>query len=150
MPIDGEVLTSFRQEYYDEEESVTRRHTGIDILGEPGQYVQASGNAVVSYIGFSPIGGRTLVLRHNEKIRTTYLNLENIYVVKGQSVSQGEVIAAIGANDDPSSEHIHLHFAVIFEDTYLDPIDLIEIDYSSISRFIELEYIKDDFSIIMD
>lgn len=147
LPLDGSIVTSFRETYFDYMKNVYRKHTGIDIEGHAGQKVKASGNGVVSYTGFSPTGGRTIVIRHNEKIRTTYLNLSGIYVSKGDSVRQGEVIASIGASDDSSGAGSHLHFGVIYIDSYLDPEQLLKIDYRSISRFLQLKYTPHDFSI---
>ena len=89
-------------------------------------------------------------IKHNEKIKTTYLNLEQILVSKGAQVSQGDRIATIGAEDDPSSETTHLHFGVIYDDKYLDPEDLLKIDYKSISKFLYLKYIEPDFSVILN
>ncbi len=146
-PLDGEFIVSFRQEYFDEGELVTRKHTGIDIAGRPGDKVRASGNGSVAYTGFSNIGGRTIVIKHNDKIRSTYLNILDCCVARGERVSQGDVIATIGASDDPSSKEPHLHFGVIYMDSYLDPQELLDIDYSSLSRFISLEYINPDISL---
>jgi len=147
MPLEGKILVSFRQEYLDEQEQVVRKHTGIDIEGSPGDYILASANGTVSYCGFSPIGGRTVVIVHNEKIRTTYLNLSHVYVQTGVFVKQGQAIASIGAFDDPSNTTCHLHFGIIYEGQYLDPEDVLKIDYSSISKYIKLKYIKPDLYI---
>jgi len=150
IPINGEVITGFRQSYWDESKQRFLKHTGIDIKGKFGQKVAAAGNGIVSYIGFSPIGGRTLVIKHNQKIRTTYLNLMQIYVPNGTYVKQGEIIASIGADDDPSSSHCHLHFGVIYDNKYLDPEDLLKIDYRSISKFLHLKYLPSDFKLDYD
>ncbi len=144
-PLNGEFIVRFRQPYWDEEKEVERRHTGIDISGNTGDRVMASGTGIVSYIGFSPIGGRTLVIRHNEKIRTTYLNLSAIFVSPGSRVRQGDIIASIGADDDPSSTVPHLHFGIIYNGKYLNPDDVLNIDYSSISKFISLKYLESDY-----
>jgi len=145
VPLNGEFTVKFRQPYWDEEKEVERRHTGIDIAGNKGDHVRASGSGVVSYIGISPIGGRTLVIRHNEKIRTTYLNLSAIFISVGAYVKQGDIVAAIGAEDDPSSAETHLHFGIIYNGKYLNPEDVLNIDYSSISKFISLKYLESDF-----
>ncbi len=147
IPLNGKISVHFRQSYFDIKENVTRKHTGVDIEGYIGSNVIASGNGIVSYIGFSPIGGRTIVIKHNEKLRTTYLNLLQILAAPGQSVNQGDIIATIGANDDPSSEIPHLHFGIIYDNYYLDPEDIFKINYRSISKYISLKNIKPDFSI---
>lgn len=146
FPLDGRVNLSFREDYFDLEKNTARKHTGIDIAGEFNQDVAASGNGIVVYVGFSPIGGRTIVIKHNEKIRTTYLNLLSIFVSPGDYVHQGDVIAAIGAADDPSSfKGSHLHFGIIYNDFYLDPLDVLKISYKSISGYISLKYLENDF-----
>jgi len=145
-PIEGEVITGFREECPGPK-GIARRHTGIDIQGDPGTKVAAAANGTVSYTGISPTGGLTVVIKHNQRIRTTYLNLAGIYVSRGDKVGQGDHIGILGANDDISSDICHLHFAVIYENSYLDPVQLLEIDYSSISRFLKLLYFKRDFGI---
>jgi len=147
IPLEGEIITGFRQSYWDLDKQKYLKHTGIDIKGKYGQKVAAAGNGVVSYCGFSPIGGRTVVIKHNQKIRTTYLNLMQIYVSPGTRVKQGEIIASIGADDDPSNSQCHLHFGVIYDKKYLDPEDLLKIDYSSISKFLYLKYLPSDFKL---
>lgn len=148
FPLKGHISVCFREQYFDEKEKTTRKHTGIDIAGEFNQDVLASGNGIVSYIGISPIGGRTIVIRHNEKIRTTYLNLLKICVYPGEYVHQGDVIGTIGSEDDPSSlNDCHLHFGIIYDGFYLDPEDVLNISYKSISKYIRLEYLEDDFKL---
>jgi len=149
-PLDGGFVVKFRQEYFDDNELVTRKHTGVDIAGRPGDKVRASGNGIITYTGFSNIGGRTVVVRHNDKIRSTYLNIFDCFVTEGERVSQGDIIASIGADDDPSFKEPHLHFGIIYMDNYLDPEDILKIDYTSISRFISLEYINPDASLQMN
>ncbi len=143
----GDVALGFREEYFNDEKQADYKHTGIDIIGNPGDSISASGNGIVAYTGFSPIGGRTIVIRHNQDIRTTYLNLQNIYVSQGDMVKQGDNIATIGAYDDPSYTDSHLHFAIIYLNKYLDPLQVLNMDYNSISRFLRLVYVPGDLKI---
>lgn len=147
FPLYGDVALGFREEYFDSDKQAEYKHTGIDIIGSPGDRVSASGNGIVSYTGFSPIGGRTIVIRHNQNIRTTYLNLQNIYVSRGDMVKQGDIIASIGALDDPSCADHHLHFGIIYLNKYLDPLQVLCMDYTSISRFLRLVYVPGDLKI---
>ncbi len=147
-PIEGEVVTGFREAYWDQDRQRYRKHTGIDIKAKPGTRVKASANGLVSYIGISPTGGLTLVLQHNRSIKTTYLNLQYVTVSRGDVVLQGQHIAAIGATDDPSHPGVHLHFGTVYNGAYLNPEHLLAIDYSSISRFIYLQHFQNDYSLI--
>jgi murein DD-endopeptidase MepM/ murein hydrolase activator NlpD len=144
-PSSSKIILGFRQQYFDAEKQIYRKHTGIDIQTDYGEKIFASGNGTVSYIGLSPIGGRTVVIRHNEKLRTTYLNLMEIFVTIGQTIQQGDIIAVTGTIDDPSSQGACLHFGVIFDNYYLDPEDLLKIDYRDISCYLLLRNIKPDF-----
>ena len=146
-PLYGDIALGFREEYFNDDRQADYRHTGIDIIGAPGDRVSAAGNGTIVYTGFSPIGGRTIVIRHNQNIRTTYLNLQNIYVSQGDRVKQGDIIASIGASDDPSCTDSHLHFAVIYMNKYLDPLQVLSMDYTSISRFLRLVYLPGDLKI---
>ncbi|MEE8325000.1 MAG: M23 family metallopeptidase [Candidatus Humimicrobiaceae bacterium] len=146
-PLYGDVALGFREEYFNDEKQADYKHTGIDIIGDPGDSISASGNGIIAYTGFSPIGGRTIVIRHNQDIRTTYLNLQNIYVSQGDMVKQGDNIATIGAYDDPSFIDSHLHFAIIYLNKYLDPLQVLNMDYNSISRFLRLVYVPGDLKI---
>ena len=56
-PVEGEVLTGFREQYWDQDGQKFRKHTGIDIKAGPGTRVKASASGRVSYIGISPTGG---------------------------------------------------------------------------------------------
>ena len=47
----GNVIVGFRDSYLDKMEQVERKHTGIDIEGQSGENVLASGNGLVAYIG---------------------------------------------------------------------------------------------------
>ncbi len=147
FPLYGDVALGFREEYFNGDRQAVYRHTGIDIIGGPGDRISASGNGIVVYTGFSPIGGRTIVIRHNRNIRTTYLNLQNVYVSQGDRVKQGDIIASIGAFDDPSCTDSHLHFAIIYMNKYLDPLQVLNMDYTSISRFLRLIYVPGDLKI---
>lgn len=147
FPLNGNIALGFREEYFNVDKQSGYKHTGIDIIGAPGNRVSSSGNGIVTYTGFSPIGGRTIVIRHNLNIRTTYLNLQNIYVSQGDMVKQGDNIASIGAFDDPSCMESHLHFAIIYLNKYLDPLQVLNMDYNSISRFLRLAYVPGDLKI---
>ncbi|MFO7929475.1 MAG: M23 family metallopeptidase [Candidatus Humimicrobiaceae bacterium] len=145
FPLHGKIITGFREKYWNQENQEYLHHTGIDIKGDRGTEIIASGNGYVSYVGFSPIGGKTVVIKHNKKIRSTYLNLSTILVSCGDYVRQGEKIATIGASSDPSSEEPHLHFGVIYNGKYINPEDILKIDYNSLSKYIYLNYMPKDF-----
>jgi len=143
-PLKGEILVHFNEQYVDEETSETHRHCGIDISGEKGDRVVASAPGKVFYVGYTPTGGKTISIVHLLDVKTTYLNLQDYHVSVGQEVKRGQLIGTIGAEDDPSSEEIHLHFGVIVNGFYVDSEKILEMDFNDLTKFISLTYTELD------
>ena len=96
-----------------------RGHRGIDIQAGAGRPVAASADGTVSFCGFTPAegGGMTVTIDHAGGLRTTYLHLDQVSVVPGQSVSQGQSLG--------QSSGTPLHFGVKSIDPreqYFDPL----------------------------
>lgn len=90
-------------------------HNGIDIAGAEGNAVFATDSGVVVYAGWSNFGyGNLLVIDHGNGWQSAYAHLSTWNVSCGQSVTQGEVVAAIGTTGNSSGPHLHfeLHSAV--------------------------------------
>ncbi|MGB3346535.1 MAG: M23 family metallopeptidase [Candidatus Humimicrobiia bacterium] len=143
-PLKGEILIHFNEEYTDKDTGEAHRHCGIDISGEKGDKVVASAPAKVFYVGYTPTGGKTISIVHLLDVKTTYLNLQDYHVSVGQEVKRGQIIGTIGAEDDPSSEEIHLHFGVIVNDHYVDPEKILNMDFNDLTKFISLTYTELD------
>jgi murein DD-endopeptidase MepM/ murein hydrolase activator NlpD len=79
-----------------------------------GTVIFAGGNACCSY-------GLYVVVMSPEGIETLYAHLSEIYVVQGQSVSQGEVVGVVG--DTGYSTGVHLHFEVIDNGVRQNPLN---------------------------
>jgi murein DD-endopeptidase MepM/ murein hydrolase activator NlpD len=65
--------------------------------------------------------GNGVLLEHGPGLFTQYCHLKqgSVKVKQGQKVKAGEVIAQIGQSG--AAEFPHVHFAVIWEDAYMDP-----------------------------
>jgi len=143
-PLKGKILVHFNEQYVDEDTGETHRHCGIDIAGNEGDRVIASAPGKVFYVGWTPTGGKTISIVHLLDVKTTYLNLRDYHVSVGQEVKRGQIIGTIGAEDDPSSEEIHLHFGVIVNDHYVDPEKILNMDFNDLTKFISLTYTELD------
>ena len=89
MPTQGKLIAGFS-------ESANRK--GIDISGKLGQPVVASAPGKVVYSGSGLRGyGKLVIIKHNK----TYLSLctTTALVKEGQSVTRGQMIAAMGNTD---------------------------------------------------
>lgn len=99
----------------------TSAHSGIDMAGRAGTTVFAADAGTVIFAGWSSYGyGNTVVIMHNDKM-TLYGHLSAISVSCGQSVSQGQPIAATGSTGRSSGPH--LHFEVRPSSTNYTPVN---------------------------
>lgn len=124
-PLRGPVAVRFRAGYWDEGDSKTRTHCGIDICAVEGSTVYAAADGVVAFAGSTPAGGLTISIKHTGGIRTTYLPLQKIMVNKGQKVKKGEQIAILAVSGDKSLGETHLHMGAILAGEYIDPESLL-------------------------
>jgi murein DD-endopeptidase MepM/ murein hydrolase activator NlpD len=96
-----------------------KAHQGWDISATPGTPVFAVANGVIEFVtGDGGDYGRQICLSFNFKGRTLYAfyaHLQEITVVKGQFVAEGEDIGLVGrtgnAKNLPMSQS-HLHFEI--------------------------------------
>ena len=99
---------------------ITKMHTGIDISAHSGTPIKAAAGGEVVFAGWWGGYGNVVIIDHGGGISTLYAHCSAIYVRKGQSVSQGEVIAAVGSTG--LSTGPHLHFEVRKNGKPVDPL----------------------------
>jgi murein DD-endopeptidase MepM/ murein hydrolase activator NlpD len=85
-----------------------RAHLGIDYGAPTGSQVVAAANGVVVSAGWSGGGGKTIRLRHANGYETYYLHLSAFArgIRAGAHVSQGQVIARVGATGVATGPHL--------------------------------------------
>jgi murein DD-endopeptidase MepM/ murein hydrolase activator NlpD len=99
----------------------THRHQGIDIAGRPGQPVRAAARGRVVYRGSTLRGyGKTLIIAHDDEVRSLYAHNSVLLVREGQRVQRGQVIARVGRTGNASTEHCH--FEIRRNDVPIDPL----------------------------
>lgn len=108
--------------------SGTRRmHTGTDFGVPCGDPVYASADGVVVSSGVAGGYGNRVVLSHGKSngasIATTYNHNTRNVVRAGQTVKEGDTVAMAGTTG--SSTGCHLHFEVMVDGSYVDPMDWI-------------------------
>jgi murein DD-endopeptidase MepM/ murein hydrolase activator NlpD len=100
-------------------------HKGIDIANKAAPNVLAADSGKVILAGW-PDGygyGNRVIIDHGNGYRTLYAHLSRIYVIPGQSVNRGDAIGQMGSTG--RSTGIHLHFEVILNGTYLNPLSVL-------------------------
>lgn len=100
-------------------------HSGMDIAVPTGTPVKAPADGVITFAdpGLYLTGG-TVVLDHGHGISSNFLHLSRIDVKVGDSVKQGDVIAAVGATGRVTGPH--LHWGMNWFDTRIDPLLVLE------------------------
>ncbi len=85
-----------------------RVHQGIDIAGPVGTPILAAAAGVVEFAGWNDGGyGYMIDLRHGDGTVTRYAHNSALYVRSGQSVNQGQPIAAMGSTGFSTGPHLH-------------------------------------------
>ncbi len=89
-----------------------RMHKGTDMAAPTGTPVYATADGVVVHAGWSQGYGRLIRIRHEFGIETYYAHLSAIGVAKGQRVSRGERIGAMGNSGRSTGSHLHYEIRV--------------------------------------
>ncbi|MDI9331299.1 MAG: M23 family metallopeptidase [Alphaproteobacteria bacterium] len=99
-----------------------KAHTGVDYAAPTGTPVRSVGEGVVEMAGWSGGYGNTVVVRHRNGHSTLYAHLSKINVRKGQNISQGQELGAVGATGTATGPHLHFEFRV--NGVHRDPLTL--------------------------
>lgn len=100
-------------------------HKGIDIAVGAGTPIYAADGGVVTEAAYNNIRGYYIVVDHGNGMSTLYQHCSAVYGAVGDTVSQGDVIAAVGSSG--ISTGAHLHFEVWVNGTPVNPEDYIVI-----------------------
>ncbi|GAA4893551.1 peptidoglycan DD-metalloendopeptidase family protein [Ferrimonas pelagia] len=87
-------------------------HNGTDYAAATGTPILAAGDGVVGRVEDHPIAGKYVVLEHGGQYRTRYLHMSRIDVRRGQSVTRGQQIGAVGATGRVTGAHLHYEFHI--------------------------------------
>jgi len=101
-----------------------RQHNGVDYAAPTGTPVRSVGDGVVSFAGVQNGFGNVVMIKHRNQHETVYAHLSRIGVRKGQNVSQGDTIGAVGSTGWATGPHLHFEFRV--NGVYTDPQRIIQ------------------------
>lgn len=83
-------------------------HKGIDIANSVGTPIRAAAAGTVTYAKYNSGGyGNLVIISHGNGIQTYYGHNSKLYVSEGQTVTQGQVIAAMGSTGISTGSHCH-------------------------------------------
>lgn len=101
-------------------------HKGIDIANRAAPNILAADAGTVVIAGWvDGYGyGNRVMIDHGNGYRTLYAHLSAIYVTPGQTVGRGSAIGRMGSTG--RSTGTHLHFEVIRNGVYLNPLSVLQ------------------------
>jgi murein DD-endopeptidase MepM/ murein hydrolase activator NlpD len=99
-------------------------HYGIDIAAKKGTPIKSSGRGIVTLAEEDLYyTGGTIIMDHGHGISTIYSHLEDVLVVVGDQINQGDIIGTVGSTGRSTGPH--LDFRVNWFQTRLDPMSVI-------------------------
>ncbi len=132
MPVRGAVTKDYSGDelVFSETMQDWRTHNGIDIFADEGTEVLAAADGVVEAVNDSGMFGKTVIILHNNEMRTIYSNLaETTDVAVGDEVKGGTKIGVVGSTAAAeSAEKPHLHFEVSLNEKTVNPHDYLPED----------------------
>ena len=87
-------------------------HTGLDISAPKGTAIKAAASGTVTFAGYKGSYGNMIVISHGNGVQTYYAHCSKLYGKVGQTVSQGQSIAAVGSTGNSTGPHLHLEVRV--------------------------------------
>jgi len=105
-------------------------HKGMDFRAATGTRVHAGNSGVVVLARPLYYEGNCVIVDHGLGLWTISMHLSRIDVKEGQHVATGELLGLSGATGRVTGPH--LHWAVRWQDAYLDPAKLLRLDLSAV------------------
>ena len=106
LPIQGIITsqTGFRTDPFD---GKLKHHNGLDIAAPSGTPVKPVAPGTVIYSGWKSGYGNTVILEHNDGMKTVYAHHSSNSVSTGESVDTSRVIAYSGSTGRSTGPHLH-------------------------------------------
>lgn len=123
LPVNGEITSEFGTRIH----PITKKeetHTGVDIAVAEGTEVKAAYDGIVEEIKDDEILGIVIVINHENGFKTSYGHLSEIKVSKGDRITGNSIIGLSGSTGISTGPH--LHFAVMFNDEFIDPTSIVK------------------------
>ena len=102
-PVSGNITSRFGAN-----ESIRdHTHKGLDIAAPNGTPIKAAADGTITYAGWMSGYGNLVIISHGNGIQTYYGHCSKLYVSKGEIISAGDKIAAVGSTGNSTGNHLH-------------------------------------------
>jgi len=106
-------------------DKISSPHLGLDFRVPAGTPVAAMNRGTVLLARFLYYEGNFVVIDHGQGLLTLYLHLSEFKVKEGEHVNRGQEIGLSGGTGRATGPHLHV--AVRWQGTYLDPNQLLHL-----------------------
>ncbi|MFH1745174.1 MAG: peptidoglycan DD-metalloendopeptidase family protein [bacterium] len=100
------------------------KHYAIDIGNKTGTPIYAADSGTIEIAGWGTGYGNQIVINHGGGKKTRYGHLSKFYVKRGERVTKGQAIGAMGSTGWSTGPH--LHFEVIINGKKYNPLNYIK------------------------
>ena len=108
LPVTGRITSR-----YGEKSSLRRStHTGLDIACTTGTDIKVVSNGTVTFSGKKGSYGNLIIVDHGNGVETWYGHCSKLYSKVGDTVTAGDIIAAVGSTGNSTGPHLHFEIRI--------------------------------------
>ncbi|MDQ0214122.1 stage II sporulation protein Q [Oikeobacillus pervagus] len=159
MPMKNPDAAVIKKEFYDHKASKEKQeaalvvynntyqpNTGIDLASKDGKSfeVTAALSGKVTNVQEDSFLGNVIEIEHRDGVVTVYQSVKDLKVEKGDTVTQGQVIAKAGQSLFNEEAGIHVHFEIRKDDKPINPQSYFNKPVSSLSELPKEEKEKEE------
>jgi peptidoglycan LD-endopeptidase LytH len=113
FPVEGRNTRAIESFFGDSRDGGRRDHHGVDIFAPRGTPVLSASSGVVRRVAETPVGGRIVWVRDEERgLSLYYAHLDRQHVTGGERVQPGDTLGFVGNTGNARTTPPHLHFGI--------------------------------------
>ncbi len=113
MPLDSNVSKIISSRFGEVSTVRKSAHKGLDIACAAGTPIKVMSKGTVVFAGYDANGlGNAIRVDHGNGVQTVYGHCSELYAKVGETLSAGDVIAAVGSTGNSTGPHLHLEIRI--------------------------------------
>lgn len=108
LPVTGRITSR-----YGESSSIRKStHTGLDIACTTGTDIKVVSNGTVTFSGKKGSYGNLIIVDHGNGVETWYGHCSKLYAKVQDTVTAGDIVAAVGSTGNSTGPHLHFEIRI--------------------------------------